>query len=423
MSEEQTTRVEAQNVYKIFGPTEVHDEAIQRLKDGASKDEVYRDTGSVVAVRDVSFEVRQGEIFVVMGLSGSGKSTLIRCVNRLIDPTRGHIYLDGNDIMSLDTESLRQIRLKKMAMVFQHFALFPHKTVGDNVEYGLKIQGVNQHERREKALEALGMVGLRDWADTPPENLSGGMQQRVGLARALAVDPELMLMDEPFSALDPLIRREMQSELIKLQDRLKMTIVFITHDLHEALTLGDQIAIMKAGAFVQVGPPEEIVARPADDYVAEFTRDVDRGRVFTVRTVMREAQALSLEGASIADARARLEELRRHALYVTDAQGKPVGLVTGPDLARGDGKELGSLMRTRFPTAAPEQVLYDVFDECSGGMPIAVVGDDGRLQGVLNPFDVFQALRVHEEDEPQAAPESEKEPARAEPPPEEAKQA
>ncbi len=422
MSDEKTTRVEAQDVYKIFGPPEVHDEAIQRLKDGASKDEVYRDTGAVVAVREVSFQVRQGEIFVVMGLSGSGKSTLIRCINRLIDPTRGHIYLDGNDIMSLDAESLRQIRLKKMAMVFQHFALFPHKTVGENVEYGLKIQGVHEHERREKSLEALGMVGLRDWADTPPENLSGGMQQRVGLARALAVDPELMLMDEPFSALDPLIRREMQQELIKLQDRLKMTIIFITHDLHEALILGDQIAIMKAGAFVQIGPPEEIVAHPADEYVADFTKDVDRGRVFTVRTVMRDARALSLEGTSIANARSRLEALGRSALYVTDQQGQPVGLITELDLARADGKELGSVMRTRFPTAAPTEVLYDVFDECSSGVPIAVVDDDGRLQGVLNPFDVFQALRVEGEDW-EAASRAEKEPAHTEAPAKQAKQA
>jgi glycine betaine/proline transport system ATP-binding protein len=386
-------RVVAKNVYKIFG--EAHEaEAIRKLESGASKDDVYRETGSVVAVRDVSFKVYQGQIFVVMGLSGSGKSTLIRCINRLIDPTRGQILLDGNDIMALDREQLRQIRLKKMAMVFQHFALFPHKTVGENVEYGLKIQGAAAAARRKKALEALGMVGLRDWADTPPENLSGGMQQRVGLARALAVDPELMLMDEPFSALDPLIRSDMQKELIRLQHKLKMTIVFITHDLHEALTLGDQIAIMKAGAFVQVGPPEEIVANPADEYVADFTKDVDRGRVFTVRRVMHAAEALSLDGSSAAAARTRLGELERDALYVTDAEGKPVGLVTERDLGKADSQELGSVMHTRFPSTAPDAVLYDCFEACGSGLPVAVVGEDGRLQGVLEPRDVFRALRV-----------------------------
>lgn len=390
-------RVVAKNVYKIFG--EVRDEAIRRLEDGASKDDVYRETGSVVAVRDVSFTVRQGQIFVVMGLSGSGKSTLIRCINRLIDPTRGRILLDGNDVMALDREQLRQVRLRKMAMVFQHFALFPHKTVGENVEYGLKIRGVDPATRQKKALEALGLVGLRDWASTPPENLSGGMQQRVGLARALAVDPELMLMDEPFSALDPLIRSDMQKELIKLQHDLEMTIVFITHDLHEALTLGDQIAIMKAGSFVQIGPPDEIVAHPADEYVAEFTKEVDRSRVFTVRRVMRPAEALSLENTSATKARARLHELGRDALYVIDRERKPVGVVTEHDLAGAHGNALGSVMRTRFPSTETHTMLFETYEQCSKGLPVAVVDENGRLQGVLHARDVFRALRVSDDDD------------------------
>jgi len=397
-------RVRANNVYKVFG--EAGDEAIRRLEAGASKDEVYRETGSVVAVRDVSFDVKQGQIFVVMGLSGSGKSTLIRCVNRLWEPTQGTIELDGQDIMKLDPEELREIRLKKMAMVFQHFALFPHMTVGENVEYGLKIQQVDAEKRREKALESLGMVGLRDWADTPPENLSGGMQQRVGLARALAVDPELMLMDEPFSALDPLIRTEMQKELMKLQDTLKMTIIFITHDLHEALTLGDQIAIMKDGMFVQVGAPEDIVAHPAEEYVAEFTKDVDRSRVYTMRRVMRPAEALELDGATLKDARTRMRELGREAVYVVDKDGKPAGVVTGEDVRGEDGREVSDVMKTRFPKAQLTQTLYQVFDECSTGLPIAVVGDDGKLQGVANPLELFDAMSLTAK-----SPEQETEPA------------
>jgi len=387
---EAVARVRAENVYKIFGGA--REEALRRLEAGASKDEVYRETGAVVAVRDVSFSVPAGAVFVVMGLSGSGKSTLIRCVNRLIDPTSGRVFLDDADVMALEAEQLRELRLRKMAMVFQHFALFPHKTVGENVEYGLKVRGVERAARREKALEALAMVGLADWADTPPEQLSGGMQQRVGLARALAVDPELMLMDEPFSALDPLIRRDMQEELLKLQERLKMTIVFITHDLHEALLLGDRIAIMKDGAFVQVGTPEEIVADPADDYVADFTQDVDRSRVFTAKRVMRRSAMLPGSDVDVAQARAELERAGAGELYVGDGEGRPVGLVTAGDLARDDGDSLGAVMRSRFPTTRPEATLHEVLEPCREGLPVAVLGDDGRLEGVVEPLEVIAAL-------------------------------
>ena len=268
--------VAAQNLYKVFGSAP--DKAIQACRDGLDKSDIYEKTGCVVAVRDVTFEVDKGEIFCVMGLSGSGKSTLIRCLNRLHSTTDGDLSLAGEDIVNADKETMRQIRLKKAAMVFQHFALLPHMTVAENVAFGLKVRGMAAGERRAKALESLALVGLEEWADSKPDALSGGMQQRVGLARGLAVDPEILLMDEPFSALDPLIRKDMQDELIELQRQLGTTIVFITHDITEALKLADRIAIMRDGRIVQIGTPAEIVLKPVDNYVREFSKDVARGR-------------------------------------------------------------------------------------------------------------------------------------------------
>jgi len=249
--------------------------------------ELLAKTGCVVAVRDVSFEVAPGEVFVVMGLSGSGKSTLVRMINRLHDPTAGQIQIDGEDLLALPPDRLREVRRRKISMVFQHFGLLPHRRIIDNVGYGLEVQGIDKTERAERSRRVLEVVGLDGWADHFPEELSGGMQQRVGLARALATDPEIMLFDEPFSALDPLIRRDMQDEVVRLQREVRKTMIFITHDLMEALKLGDRIAIMKDGRFVQVGTPEEVVARPADSYVADFTKDVPRAHVLTARTIMR----------------------------------------------------------------------------------------------------------------------------------------
>jgi glycine betaine/proline transport system ATP-binding protein len=251
--------------------------------------ELLAKTGCVVAVRDVSFEVAPGEVFVVMGLSGSGKSTLVRMINRLHDPTAGQIQIDGEDLLALPPDRLREVRRRKISMVFQHFGLLPHRRIIDNVGYGLEVQGIDKTERAERSRRVLEVVGLDGWADHFPEELSGGMQQRVGLARALATDPEIMLFDEPFSALDPLIRRDMQDEVVRLQREVRKTMIFITHDLMEALKLGDRIAIMKDGRFVQVGTPEEVVARPADAYVADFTKDVPRAHVLTARAIMRPA--------------------------------------------------------------------------------------------------------------------------------------
>jgi glycine betaine/proline transport system ATP-binding protein len=276
--------VSCRSVWKVYGPKA---ERIIGSPDASlSRQELLEKTGCVAAVRDVSFDVAEGEVFVVMGLSGSGKSTLVRMINRLHDPTAGQVLIDGDDVVKLDDEHLRDLRRRKISMVFQHFGLFPHRRIVDNVSYGLEVQGVEKDERTRRANEVLEVVGLGGWGNSFPDELSGGMQQRVGLARALASDPEIMLFDEPFSALDPLIRRDMQDEVLKLQRELKKTMIFITHDLMEALKLGNRIAIMKDGAFVQVGTPEEVVAHPADSYVADFTRDVPRAHVLTARTIM-----------------------------------------------------------------------------------------------------------------------------------------
>ncbi len=277
--------IECGGVWKIFGDDRGRARSLADV--GGTSQEILDETGCVVAVRDVSFSVRRGETFVVMGLSGSGKSTLIRCLSRLVEPTDGEVRIDGVVIGDLDDDDLRELRRRRMSMVFQHFGLFPHRRVLDNVAFGLEVQGVPKAERYERAFEVLGSVGLEAWSDHYPQQLSGGMQQRVGLARALCVEPEILFFDEPFSALDPLIRRDMQDELLSLQAEMHRTLVFITHDFQEALKLGDRIAIMKDGVFMQLGTPEEIVSAPADDYVREFTKDAPKIKVVTVRTVLR----------------------------------------------------------------------------------------------------------------------------------------
>ncbi|NGO70651.1 quaternary amine ABC transporter ATP-binding protein [Streptomyces boncukensis] len=287
------------NLWKVFGPKAERipgDPAIA----GLSQAELREQTGCTAAVRDVSFDVHKGEVFVVMGLSGSGKSTLVRCLTRLIEPTGGTLEFDGDDVRGMDKDALRELRRHRASMVFQNFGLLPHRTVLDNVAYGLEIQGQGKAERRARAAEMVEKVGLGGLGERRPRQLSGGQQQRVGLARALAVDPEVLLFDEPFSALDPLIRRDMQEEVIRLHREEGRTMVFITHDLSEALRLGDRIALMRDGEIVQLGTPEEIVANPADDYVRDFVRDVPREQVITVRRAMRPVDAA--EAAEAADA-------------------------------------------------------------------------------------------------------------------------
>ncbi|MFJ8635432.1 glycine betaine/L-proline ABC transporter ATP-binding protein [Streptomyces sp. NPDC093568] len=278
-----SSRLEADHLYKVFGRRP--DEAVERLRKGADREELRAD-GTTAAVIDASFTVEPGQIFVVMGLSGSGKSTLLRMLNGLLEPTAGQVRFDGQDLTAIGDRELRQVRAQKISMVFQHFALFPHRSVLENAAYGLAVQGVPRAEREKRAAEALQLCGLGGWEKSWPDELSGGMQQRVGLARALATDADLLLMDESFSALDPLIRRDMQDQLLQLQQTLKKTIVFITHDLNEAMRLGDRIAVMRDGRIVQTGPAEDILLRPADDYVASFIQDVDRSRVLTAGALM-----------------------------------------------------------------------------------------------------------------------------------------
>lgn len=335
MGAESVAAIEVRNVWKVFGHGSP-DEAIAKAQVGATRAEIINQLQQTIGVRDVSFDVSQGETFVVMGLSGSGKSTLIRCISRLIEPTRGQVLIDGADLLQMDADALREVRRGKMSMVFQHFGLFPHRKVIDNIAYGLEVQGVEKSKRLERAHEVLEIVGLQGWATSYPQQLSGGMQQRVGLARALAVDPQILLFDEPFSALDPLIRKEMQDELIRLQKTMKRTIVFITHDFAEALRLGDRIAIMKDGAFDQVGTPEEIVANPATDYVREFTTDVPRAKVLRIGSLVCAGHA----SGNAVRSDDRLETVipmllsSTDAIGVVDDQGNSMGIVDRAAVAK-----------------------------------------------------------------------------------------
>ena len=383
-------------VTKIFGPTPAR--LLDQLRAGASKVDLLVQTGHTIGVRDVSLTIEAGKCFVVMGLSGSGKSTLVRHLNRLIEPTAGEILFDGEDILRLDPEALRRFRRDRTSMVFQRFALFPHKTVLENAAYGLNVQARDRAERRanlEKARHWIERVGLAGYEAQYPSQLSGGMQQRVGLARALATDAEVMLMDEAFSALDPLIRREMQDQLISLQTELHRTIVFITHDLDEALRLGDRIAIMNDGAIEQVGSGEDILQRPATEYVARFIEDVNRGRVLTAGTVQLEAIIVG-ESERPEAVLARLQGQALPVAYVADAEGRLAGAVT-ESMLRGAGP--AATLRTLaqpVPTAPASLVLERVLPlTLESDLPVAVVDDAGRILGMLPKDRIIATLAAH----------------------------
>ncbi|MAU02467.1 MAG: ABC transporter ATP-binding protein, partial [Acidimicrobiaceae bacterium] len=360
MTEHGEPIVSLEHVYKIFGP-DPGGRAYDLSRAGVDKDEVQRLSGHVVGMKDISFTVNKGEIFVVMGLSGSGKSTAIRTVNKLHDITAGQVTVDGVNVQGLRGSALQTFRREKMGMVFQHFALFPHRNIIDNTGYGLKVQGVSKGERDAEALKALAMVGLEAYAQNAVGELSGGMQQRVGLARALCSDPPILLMDEAFSALDPLIRRQMQDELMIIQKKLHKTILFITHDLNEALRIGNRVCILRDGYVVQIGTPEEILTEPADGYVAEFTQDVDQGRVIDVVNVMHDAVILDAS-ASLASAVDRLGQ--RRGGFVVDADGRPTGLLSvvdaGSALAHGT-TALSDVLRSEFSTTLPTARLNEIY--------------------------------------------------------------
>lgn len=385
-------KLEVKHLTKIFG-RKTH-QALNMITENKSKKEILAKTGATVGVYDANFQVNEGEIFVVMGLSGSGKSTLIRLLNRLIEPTHGQIFIDGQDIAKLDKEGLREVRRHKINMVFQSFGLFPHRTILENVEYGLEIKGIAKEERENRAKKALDNAGLLEFANQYPEQLSGGMQQRVGLARALANDPEILLMDEAFSALDPLIRREMQDELLDLQAREKRTIIFITHDLNEALRIGDRIALMKDGQMMQIGTGEEILTNPANQFVREFVEDVDRTKVLTAQNIMVPAITtnIELDGPNVALNRMRKEEISM--LVAVDRKRQLKGIITADAAlrARNEKLSLRDVLDEQMPTIDKDMLVTDIFNILyDAKTPLAVV-ENGKVLGVVIRGSVIEAL-------------------------------
>lgn len=363
------------------------------LEKGLGKAEIMKKTRLAVGVNDASFDVGKGELLVIMGLSGSGKSTLLRCINRLIEPTAGKVIIDGTDVTALSDEELRQMRMKKFGMVFQRFALLPHRTVLQNTEFGLEIQGMGPAERKEKALQALKLVGLEGWADSHPEQLSGGMQQRVGLARALAVDPDILFMDEAFSALDPLIRREMQDELLALQARVQKTILFITHDLDEALKLGDRIIIMKDGAIVQIGTPEDILTMPETRYVERFVEDVNLAKVLTAKTVMHKATTVVFPKDGPKTALHKMREAGISNILVVDREQRLLGRVSADDalrVSKAGEKTLENIILKDVSTVEADTIINELFAEQD--FPIAVTDEQNHLKGIIIRGSLLGAL-------------------------------
>lgn len=385
--------IQVDKLTKVFGKNTK--QALKLLSNGKSKEEILKETGCTVGVNQASFSVEAGEIFVIMGLSGSGKSTLIRLINRLIEPTMGSIYIDGEELSKMDKKALREVRRKKLSMVFQKFGLFPHRTILQNAEYGLEVQNVAKEERKEKAKEALELVGLGNYLHQFPGQLSGGMQQRVGLARALANDPKVLLMDEAFSALDPLIRKEMQDELIDLQSKMKKTIIFITHDLDEALRLGDRIALMRDGSIVQIGTPEEILVNPANEYVEKFVEDVDRSKVLTAQHIMKRPETINIDKHGPRVALERMRDVGISSIFVTDNNRNLKGYVTAEDASdarKKDIKDLKQIMKTDMPKVEKDTALHEIFSIIHDTpIPVTVV-EEGKLIGVIVRGSVIAAL-------------------------------
>ncbi len=391
-----TDKIHIENLTKIFGPN--IKQAEQLLSKGLPKEEILAETGAVAAVNHVDADIKDGEIFVIMGLSGSGKSTLIRMMNRLIEPTEGRIEIDGQDICRLPVKELRRIRRTKINMVFQNFALFPHRTVLDNTAYGLEIRGVPPEKRRARAGAVLERTGLAAYKDQYPSQLSGGMQQRVGLARALSNDPEILLMDEAFSALDPLIRQDMQDELLELQEQMKKTIVFVTHDLNEALKVGNRIAIMKDGVIVQVGTGEEILTRPADDYIRRFSEGVDRTRILSVEHIMsRPKNVINVERAGLHTALSLMVHQDVPFLILSNSSHALLGYITDKDTAleiqqHGPEASYKSIVRKDIPSVSFDTPIPEVYQYLlSQDMPVVVL-DRGSVKGLITRRNIVELL-------------------------------
>ncbi|MYD97117.1 MAG: glycine betaine/L-proline ABC transporter ATP-binding protein [Gammaproteobacteria bacterium] len=402
---ENSSQIEVSNLWKVFG--ENPQAALQPECAPLTREEIRRALGVVVGLRDVSFSVDTGQVFVVMGLSGSGKSTLVRCLIRLAEPTAGQVCFDGEDIGGYSPKQLVEFRRSKTAMVFQHYGLLPHRNVIDNVAYGLEVRGMDRPSRYEAALEATRVVGLEGWEHNYPREMSGGMQQRVGLARALATNPDVLLMDEPFSGLDPLIRREMQDELLTLQTELRKTIVFITHDLNEALKLGDRIAIMRDGEIIQMGLPEEVVTLPTDAYVTDFVRDVSRAKVLPARAIMREPSVVIYERQG---PRAALYAMNQHgldAVFLIARDFTLKGVLTAEEASELLHRRKESLEEARIvpaTTTAPEAYIEEVVPMAAQTEhPIAVVGEHGSLLGEIDRATLLTGLSGKaQEDKPAA---------------------
>lgn len=376
--------IKISGLYKVFGPKP--ETVLSKVKQGLSKDEILAQTGHTVGLKDINLTINRGEIFVIMGLSGSGKSTMIRHFNRLIDPTEGQILVEGTDVMQLSADELQEFRRHKMSMVFQRFGLLPHRKVIDNVAYGLEIQNINKEERISRASEWLETVGLKGYEDQYPSQLSGGQQQRVGLARALCTNAEILLMDEAFSALDPLIRSEMQDQLIELQEKLHKTIIFITHDLDEALRLGDQIAILKDGELVQQGTPDEILLNPATSYVEAFVQDVNRARALTVETVM-QRPAMRITTESLDEALQQMKRSKQDYAYHVTKDGYQ-GIITEQRLQSVANDNPSNIIEPEIyedvPTISPDDAIEDVLTESiSSDYSLPVVDKEGNLKGEL----------------------------------------
>lgn len=387
------TILEVKHLSKLFGKKQKA--ALEMIKAGKSKSAIFKKTGVTVGVYDASFEVQEGEIFVIMGLSGSGKSTLVRMLNRLIEPSTGSILLEGKDISKMSVDQLREVRRHDINMVFQSFALFPHKTILENTEFGLELRGVPKQERREIAKRALDQSGLLEVKDQYPDQLSGGMQQRVGLARALANSPKILLMDEAFSALDPLIRRDMQDELLELQETTKQTIIFISHDLNEALRIGDRIALMKDGQIMQIGTGEDILTNPANDFVREFVEDVDRSKVLTAQHIMIKpiTTTVDLDGLQVALNRMHNEEVSM--LMATNRRRQLIGSLTadGAIEARQKKLPLSEVIDRNVRTVSKDTVITDILPLIyDSSAPIAVTDEQHRLLGVIIRGRVLEAL-------------------------------
>lgn len=408
------SKLRVENLTKIFGDNQ--EDALKLINQGKTKEEILSATGATIGVNQATFEVYEGEIFVIMGLSGSGKSTLVRMLNRLIEPTSGNIFIDEENISSMDANALRDVRRKKISMVFQNFGLFPHRTLLENTEYGLEVQGIDKKERQEKAEQALENAGLLAYKDQYPNQLSGGMQQRVGLARALANDPDILLMDEAFSALDPLIRRDMQDELIEMQKTMNKTIIFITHDLNESLRLGDRIAIMRDGEVVQVGTGQEILTNPANEYVKRFVEDIDRTKVYTAEHIMEEPAAIMTESENPAEALQTMKEKDMGNILVVDEEKRLIGYVTREDiesLLQSGQENILSVLKKGVPEIEAGMLVDDLFDVVhESETPLAITNESGEIEGVIVRSNVIGAMTTdveYENIEPENKTDVEKE--------------